>query len=205
MEIIIPEMKKRFNQSGIELMEPSEFITSDEKRKIYNEGPDKVELSGLLKFFAGGLFDRLSGVRDGQGSLSADGYAFYPLYASRIAGDFKAPATIGLITEDLDLDASLIISVNVNIEKGGKAFMFRGMELALIGLVDDDESIEYSGRIGAKTMNRYRDGLVYSGAFFAVEDIQIAKMNRKNGKIEEWYLDGFVEMSSRLTSDLIYG
>lgn len=203
--VILSGMKKRFNQSGIQLVEPSEFLTSDEKRKVYNEGAEKVELSGILKVFSGGLLNRLTGKREGQGTLSADGYAFYPITASLVATDFKAPSTIGLITEELDLDASLMISVKVSIEKGGKALMFRGMELALIGPINDDESIEYSGVIGARTMNMYRDGLLYSAAYFAVEDIQIAKMNRRNGAVEEWYLDGFSEMSGRLTSDLLFG
>jgi hypothetical protein len=202
---MLPEIKKVFNDSGVSLLEPNEFATSEEKQKIYNEGPEKIELSGILKVFSGGLLDRLQGKRKGQGTLSADGYAFYPITASLLASDFKAPAKIGLVTEELDLDASLIISVKVSIEKGGKALMFRGMELALIGPIDDDESIEYSGRIGAKTMNTYREGLLYSAAYFEVDDIQIAKMNKKNGEIEEWYLDGFPKMSTRLTSDLLYG
>jgi hypothetical protein len=205
IETMLPEIKKLFNDSGISLLEPNEFATSEEKQKIYNEGPEKIELSGILKVFSGGLLDRLQGKRKGQGTLSADGYAFYPITASLLASDFKAPAKIGLVTEELDLDASLIISVKVSIEKGGKALMFRGMELALIGPIDDDESIEYSGRIGAKTMNTYREGLLYSAAYFEFDDIQIAKMNKKNGAIEEWYLDGFPKMSRRLTSDLLYG
>ena len=205
IETILPEIKKNFKQVNINLMEPKEFASSEDKQKIYNEGAERVELSGLLKAFSGGLLAKLQGKRDGQGTLSADGYAFYPITASIIAIDFKAPSTIGLITEELELDASLIISVNVSIEKGGKSLMFRGMELALIGPINDDKSIKYSGRIGAKTMNRYRDGVLYSAAYFDVDDIQIAKINKKSGEIKEWYLDGFEKMSGRLTADLLYG
>lgn len=203
--IMLPQIKDEFNKSGVELFEPNEFIKSDEQRKIYNEGKDKIELSGILKVFAGGFLDKLQGNRVGQGSLSADGYEFYPITASLIASDFKSPAAIGLVTEELGLDSSLIISVNVSIEKGGKALMFRGMEFALIGPIADDESIEYKGKIGAKTMNYYREGVVYSTAYFEVEDIMIGKMDKKTGNIEEWYLDGFDMLTRRLAEDLVFG
>ncbi len=42
---------------------------------------------------------------------------FYPLSAKKISQDFKAPASVGLIAEDLELDAVLVITVNVSLKK----------------------------------------------------------------------------------------
>jgi len=71
--------------------------------------------------------------------------------------------------------------------------------MAVIGPVEDDESVEIKGIIGTKMLNLYRKGITYSNADFKVDDIQIAKMKKKSGEIEEWYLNRFGTLTSRLS------
>lgn len=77
MEEILPKIRAKYTSAGFNLMEPDEFITNEEQKKIYFNGPSRVELSGILKFFSNGLLNRLQGNSNGgTGSVSADGYAF---------------------------------------------------------------------------------------------------------------------------------
>ena len=205
MEKILPGIKAEYKNAGINLLEPKEFIDNEEKRQVYANGASQVELSGLVKFLSNGFFNRLQGERSGQGSVSADGYAFYPVTAKLVSQDFKAPASIGKITEQLGIDASLLIAMKVSIEKGGKRLVFRGFEMAIVTSIDDEEDKEYKGKIGAKLMNLYRDGLTMSAMYFDVEPITIADLEKKTGNVEAWYIDGIDQVAKRMTSDMLYG
>lgn len=119
--------------------------------------------------------------------------------------DFKSPSNIGLITEELGLDASLLIAVRVSIEKGGRSLVFRGFEMAVVTTIDDEKDKEYSGRIGAKLMNMYRDGLTMSASYFQMDPIMLADLERKTGNVEKWYLDGVDLVAERMTDDVIFG
>lgn len=119
--------------------------------------------------------------------------------------DFKAPASIGLIAEDLDLDAVLIITVNVSLSRNGKSLILQGIETGIVGPIDDDTSKEFKGVIGAGMMNKYRDGLTFSTVYFEVEPFEIAEINKKSGQIEKWYLEGLETVTSRMADDLIIG
>ncbi|MFC3880346.1 hypothetical protein ACFOSV_09180 [Algoriphagus namhaensis] len=202
---MLPVIENQFSQQGIAVQEPSEFIDNAEEQKIYDEGAETIELSGVLKAFSGGLLSRLQGKTEGQGSVSADGYAFYPITPSILSSDFKAPSTLGLLAEELGVDAVLVIAVRVSIEKGGKLLVCNGVEMGLFGPIADDESIDYSGVIGAKTVNIYRGGMMYSTAFFEVEQIPLGDMDKGTGQITQWYTDGLPKITERLTDDLIYG
>lgn len=206
MEEILPKIRAKYTSAGFNLMEPDEFITNEEQKEIYFNGPSRVELSGILKFFSNGILNRLQGNSNGgTGSVSADGYAFYPVTAKTVSMDFKSPSNIGLITEELGLDASLLIAVRVSIEQGGRSLVFRGFEMAVVTTIDDEKDKEYSGRIGAKTMNMYRDGMTMSASFFQMEPIMLADLERKTGNVKKWYLDGIDLVAERMTDDVIFG
>ena len=163
-------------------------------------------MSGLSKALRNSFTRMLTGDVAGQGSLSATGYEFYPLSASIVATDFKAPASIGLIAEKLELDAVLIITINLSLVKNGKSMVLHGIETAIVGPIDDDTSIDYSGVIGAGMMNKYRDGLSFSAVYFEVDEpFEIATLDKKSGSFEEWYLDGLDIVPSRMADDLITG
>ena len=205
LENMLPIFKTEFKADGISLLEPKDFLIDEEKKTIYQNGVDKVELSGLAKtlYKAGNFLERKN--KEVQGSLSATGYEFYPLSAMLISTDFKAPASVGLIAEDLELDAVLIITINVSLVKNGKSLALHGIETALVGPIDDDTSKEYKGKIGAGFVNKARDGLVFSAAYFGVEPFEIAKLDKKSGKFEAWYLEGLDTVTSRMADDLITG
>ncbi|GAB5527909.1 MAG: hypothetical protein Roseis2KO_57810 [Roseivirga sp.] len=203
---ILPAIKSEFTQAGINLLEPSEFIDNEEEREIYNNGASQVELSGIVAFMNSSIFNRLQGESNGgSGSVSADGYAFYPVTAKLVTQDFKAPASIGKITEQLGLDASLLIAIRVSIEKGGKKLVFRGFEMAVVTTIDDEKDQVYKGRIGAKVMNIYRDGLTMASSHFSVEPIVIADLQKKTGKVEAWYIEGIDRVAQRMTQDMLFG
>lgn len=202
---MLPVFQKEFQEQNISLLEPKEFLTSEEKTNVYKDGVNNVEMSGLSKALRNSFTRMLTGDVKGQGSLSATGYEFYPLSASIVATDFKAPASIGLIAEKLDLDAVLILTINVSLIKNGKSMILHGIETALVGPIDDDKTKEYKGRIGAGMMNKYRDGLTFSSVYFEVEPFEIAELNKKTGQIDEWYLDGLETVTSRMANDLIIG
>lgn len=203
---MIPVFTTKFKERDISLLEPKDFLTNDEKKRTYKEGANNVEVSGLTKVLSSVNSFLMGGKEEAQGSASATGYEFYPLSARGISSDFKAPASIGLIAEDLNLDAVLIITVDVSLVKNGKSMMLHGIDLALVGPIDDDTSIEYKGVIGAGTMNKYRDGLTFSTVYIhGLEPFEVAKLDRKSGKIEEWYLDGLDIVTSRMAEDLIIG
>ncbi|MBO6761462.1 MAG: hypothetical protein JJ909_10910 [Roseivirga sp.] len=186
MEEILPKIRAKYTSAGFNLMEPDEFITKEEQKN--------------------GLLNRLQGNSNGgTGSVSADGYAFYPVTAKTVSMDFKSPSNIGLITEELGLDASLLIAVRVSIEKGGRSLVFRGFEMAVVTTIDDEKDKEYSGRIGAKLMNMYRDGLTMSASYFQMDPIMLADLERKTGNVEKWYLDGVDLVAERMTDDVIFG
>ncbi|GGE31739.1 hypothetical protein GCM10010832_10080 [Psychroflexus planctonicus] len=205
LEHMLPILKTKFKAKSISLLEPKEYLNSEEKTTIYRDGVNKIELSGLSKSLQ--KLNKFFTKKDleVQGSLSATGYEFYPLSAKLVSTDFKAPASVGLISEELELDAVLIITVNVSLEKRGKSLVIHGIETALVGPIDDDTTKEYKGRIGAGMMNKYRDGLNFSSVYFEVEPFEIAELDRKSAKIEEWYLDGLDTVTSRMTDDLITG
>jgi hypothetical protein len=83
--------------------------------------------------------------------------------------------------------------------------VFRGFEMAVVTTIDDEKDKEYSGRIGAKTMNMYRDGMTMSASFFQMEPIMLADLERKTGNVKKWYLDGIDLVAERMTDDVIYG
>lgn len=203
---MMPVFTAKFKERGISLLEPKDFLTNEENKQAYIDGANKVELSGLMKVM-GSIGSILMGSKEqAQGTASATGYEFYPISAKAISSDFKAPASIGLIAEDLNLDAVLIITVDVSLVKNGKSMLFHGIETVIIGPINDDKSIEYKGRIGAGMMNKYRDGLTFSTVYFdRLEPFEIAKLDRKSGNIEEWYLEGLDTVTSRMTDDLITG
>jgi len=205
LEKMLPVLDSKFKNEGISLLEPKDFITDEAKMKVYEEGVDKVELSGLLKGLQKINTFLTKEDIEVQGSLSATDYAFYPLSAKKISQDFKAPASVGLIAEDLELDAVLVITVNVSLEKNGKSLVLQGVETGIIGPIDDDTSIEYKGVIGAGIMNKYRDGLTFSTVYFEVEPFEIAELDKKSGQVEEWYLEGLETVTSRMADDLIKG
>lgn len=206
MSVILPSIRAEYANAGINLLEPGEFLDNEQEREIYMNGASEVELSGLVKFANSSFFNRLQGKStDGAGSVSADGYAFYPVTAKLVSQDFKSPASIGKIIEQLGLDATLLIAVKVSIEKGGRRLVFKGMEMAIVTAIDDEKDKEYSGRIGAKLMNRYRDGLTMSAMYFDVEPFTIADLEKKTGNVEAWYIDGMDEVARRMTTDLLYG
>nr|WP_319272818.1 hypothetical protein [uncultured Draconibacterium sp.] len=206
LQEMLPVFSQSFQEKGITLLEPNEYLTDDEKKKIYKEGVNRVEMSGLSKALRNGFTRLMTGNVKGEGSLSATGYEFYPLSASIVATDFKAPSSIGLIAEELGLDAVLILTVNISLVKNGKSLVLHGIESALVGPIDDDTSIEYKGRIGAGMMNKYRDGLPYSSVYFAIEKpFEVAALNKKGGQISAWYLDGLNVVTSRMANDLIIG
>lgn len=202
---MMPVFTAKFKESGISLLEPKDFLTNEENKQAYIDGANKVELSGLMKVMSSVNSILMGGKEKAQGSASATGYEFYPLSAKLVSSDFKAPASVGLITEDLDLDAVLIITINVSLEKRGKSLVLHGIETALVGPIDDDTSKEYKGRIGAGMMNKYRNGMNFSSAYFELDPFEIAELDRKSGKIEEWYLEGLDTVTSRMTDDLITG
>lgn len=205
LKTMLPVFVDKFQAKGISVLEPKDYLDSEEKKTIYQNGVNKVELSGLSKTLQ--KLNKFLTKKDleVQGSLSATGYEFYPLSAKLISIDFKAPASVGLIAEDLGLDAVLIVTINVSLEKRGKSLVLHGIETALVGPIDDDTSKEYKGRIGAGMMNKYRDGMNFSSAYFELDPFEIAELDRKSGKIEEWYLEGLDTVTSRMTDDLITG
>ncbi|MBO3115943.1 hypothetical protein J4050_04250 [Winogradskyella sp. DF17] len=202
---MLPIFQNKFQEQNISLLEPKDFLTGEEKINVYKEGVNNVEMSGLSKALRNSFTRMLTDDVKGQGSLSATGYEFYPLSASIVATDFKAPASIGLIAENLDLDAVLILTVNVSLIKNGKSMVLHGIETALVGPIDDDKTREYKGRIGAGMMNKYRDGLTFSSVYFEVEPFEIAELNKKTGQINQWHLDGLETVTSRMANDLITG
>lgn len=42
-------LDSKFKNEGISLLEPKDFITDEAKMDVYQEGVNKVELSGLVK------------------------------------------------------------------------------------------------------------------------------------------------------------
>ncbi|EAZ82022.1 hypothetical protein [Algoriphagus machipongonensis] len=204
LESILPIFQDQFQAKGIALVEPSEFLTDEEKRKIYEEGGSRIETSGLVKTL-GSITSFLYNSKMGEGSVAASGYEFYPISVVNMSTDFKAPATLGLLVEDLDLDAVLILSVGVSLVKNGRTMVLHKIEAAIVGPIDDDQSKEYKGRIGAGMMNMYRDGLNYSSVMLEVEPFEVAKINKSEGAIEEWQLDGLDVVSKRMAADLIRG
>lgn len=203
---MLPVFNSKFDEAGISLLEPKDYASDEEKMNIYEEGVNKVELSGLSKSLQklNNFFTKKN--LEVQGSLSATGYEFYPLSAKSVSMDFKAPASVGLIAENLDLDAVLVLTINVSLEKNGKRLVLHGIESAIIGPIDDDTSIEYKGVIGSGMMNKYRDGLTFSTTFFELDEpIEIAELDKKSGKVEEWYLEGLETVTSRMADDLIRG
>ncbi|WP_425636591.1 hypothetical protein ACPUEN_14360 [Algoriphagus yeomjeoni] len=205
IETMLPIYGDQFKTKGISLIEPQEFLTDEEKRTIYKEGVYAIEVSGLVKSLLS-INTFLTGKdKEVQSSLSASGYEFYPVSASIMSSDFKSPASLGLIVEDLGLDAVLILTVNVSLVRNGKSLVLHGLEAGIVGPIDDDQSKEYKGRIGAGMMNMYRDGLSFSTTYFDVEPFEIAKINKSNGAIEEWYLEGLDVVTERMATDLIRG
>lgn len=203
---MLPVFRQEFQEQTILLIEPTDYLSDEDKTKIYKEGVSQVEMSGLSKALRNSFTRMLTGDVSGQGSLSATGYEFYPLSASIVATDFKAPASIGLIAEKLELDAVLIITVNVSLVKNGKSMVLHGIETAIVGPINDDSSKEYSGRIGAGMMNKYRDGLTFSSVYFELDEpFQVASLDKKSGAITEWYLDGLDTVTARMADDLIIG
>ncbi|WP_179020555.1 hypothetical protein [Winogradskyella forsetii] len=205
LDNMLPILKTKFEEENISLLEPKDYLTNEEKTNIYKEGVNKVELSGLSKSLQ--KLNKFFTKKDleVQGSLSATGYEFYPLSAKLVSSDFKAPASVGLIAEDLELDAVLVITINVSLENRGKSLMLHGIETALVGPIDDDTSKEFKGVIGAGMMNKYRDGLSFSSVYFEVEPFEIAELDKKSGEFEEWYLEGLDTVTSRMSDDLITG
>jgi len=203
-KLMLPAIKKKFSSAGITLKTTDEYLDSEEKMQIYREGASQVKVSGLVKFLTDGLHNRLQGENEGQGTVSADGYAFYPVTASVMASDFKAPGIVGKITENLGLDASLIISVNVSIEKGGKLLVFRGMGMAIVGPVKDEEDVEFRGKIGKKMVQYQRDGQALSSSYFTVDPIPLADMVKKTGEIEEWHTAGIDLVATRMVENMVF-
>lgn len=204
METMLPIYEDKFQAKGITLLEPKEYLTDAEKRRLYEEGPSRIEVSGLVKTL-GAINSFLTNADKGQGSATATGYEFYPISPNTLATDYKSPASLGLLVEDLGLDAVLVLSVELRLVKNGKSMVFNGMQAGLVGPIDDDQSKEYKGRIGAGMMNMYRDGMSFSSVFFDdVEPFEIAKLS-KSGSIEGWYLDGLDVVTERMASDLIRG
>ncbi|WP_439130708.1 hypothetical protein [Polaribacter sp.] len=205
LDIMYPVLEKEFQNKGIKLQQPTKFLDSEEKKKIYSNDIPNIELSGITKFANNSIFRRLQGMRSGQGSTAATNYTFFPVGADVYSSDIKSPAQIGKIAEKLDLDAVLIIGIKVSIERGGKSLVFRGVDVVISGPINDDESIEYKGRIGAKMMNQYRDGLVFSSVLVQPEAFKIADMKRKTGEITKWYLDDLDLVTERISDDLLVG
>ncbi|NVJ47485.1 MAG: hypothetical protein HWE07_10170 [Cytophagia bacterium] len=204
LETMLPEFEDQFQAKGIALVEPSEFLTDEKTQKIYEEGASQIEVSGLVKTL-GTINTFLTNSDTGDGSASATGYEFYPIPPSTLASDYKSPASLGLIVEDLGLDAVLVLSVDVSLVKNGRSMVLHGLQAGIVGPIDDDQSKEYKGRIGAGMMNMYRDGMSFSSVYFEVEPFEIAKINKSEGKIEEWQLDGLDVVSERMATDLIRG
>lgn len=204
-ESMLPVFSAKFKEEGISLLEPKDFADNASKEEIYKNGVSQIELSGLLKTLKSLNTFLTKEDAEVQGSLSATGYEFYPLSAKVISTDWKAPASVGLIAEDLELDAVVIITINVSIQKGGKSMVLHGIETAIVGPINDETGVEYKGRIGAGMMNKYRDGLTFSTVYFEVDPFEIAELDKKSGKIEAWYLDGLSTVTSRMADDLIEG
>ncbi|MHB0753631.1 hypothetical protein [Polaribacter sp. M15] len=205
LEIMFPVLEKQFQKKAIVLQQPLDFIDNPQKKEIYNTAIPNIELSGITKFANSKIFRRLQGIREGQGSTAATNYTFFPIGADVFASDIKSPAQVGKIAEKLGLDAVLIVGIKVSIEKGGRSLFFRGLNTVIAGPINDDESIEYKGRIGAKMMNQYRDGLVFTSVLVNPEAFKIADMKRKTGEITQWYLNDLDKVTARISQDLLVG
>lgn len=205
LETMLPIFEDHFEAKGIALVEPKEFLTDDDKKMIYQEGVNKIEVSGLVKSLLS-INTFLSNTdKEVEGAAAASGYEFYPVSASIMSSDFKSPASLGLIVEDLGLDAVLVLTVNVSLVRNGRTLVLHGLEAGIVGPIDDDQSKEYKGRIGAGMMNMYRDGISFSTVNFETEPFEIAKINKSEGTIEGWELDGLDVVSERMATDLIRG
>lgn len=203
-EIMYPALKKEFANANITLKTTSEYLDSQGDKEIYASGANEVEVSGLMKFLTSGFLNRLQGETQGQGTVSADGYAFYPVTARIMNSDYKAPASVGKIVEKLDLDAGLVLSVNVSIERGGKLLAFNGMEMGVVGPVKDEEDVEFRGKIGKKMVQYQRDGQGFASSYFGVDNIPLADMNKKTGEIIAWHTDGLETVARRMAQNIIF-
>jgi len=95
-------MKKRFKEYGMELLEPWDYLDTDEKRKAYNEIPFK-ELKGLRW---------VRGMTGAGAAGPAGGYRYLPL--AHLGASIKAQKLRDSYFNKLGVDALLIVGVDMN-------------------------------------------------------------------------------------------
>ncbi|NNF02721.1 MAG: hypothetical protein HKN22_08550 [Bacteroidia bacterium] len=183
-------MRNSFKEKGIELLIPSEFANTPEKKSIYNEY--EMEISKFVN-------------KVGNLGYLGLGDIFYPndfrmIWATKADGiDTKQQRSLGKLAKDLELGAIIAIEVATQID--GKNINFKGIGITMFGPnpIPFDPEAKYPGIMGAQG---YWEGRNYGYVRLNMsKDIAICKLKKK--EIVEDYSEGGAAVVNRTLNYLM--
>jgi len=126
-KVSLPTIKKVFKENGMEVLEPSEFLTDEAKKKAFNE--IKFTYSGDAERFADGAKKPRSRNEDDPTAGVVTGYAaiddiHFTLQFSPITNVLGST-----LPKALGVDAVLVVNTHVGANKHGSALMNASMYL----------------------------------------------------------------------------
>lgn len=188
----LPVLTESFQQAGISLLTPDQFLDTPEKKEAYANA--EIEISKLSKI-AGKLtsfFTKTSNTSD----ATPPGYELYPALLAAGGADMKAVDGAGELTEALGLDAILTIQIKVQLE--GKKLNFVGTSMAMhtYNPLPEDPNKNWIGK--------YYQGYLLSGLTMELDKpFEFAQLKKKSLKYAEY--NGYPEFFARLLPKLIDG
>lgn len=181
----LPELKDNFKSFGAELLTPEEFITSEEIRKAYNTF--NYEEKASAKMFSGESAANTIAVPAGQNFFYAENFT--------VPGFVKA---IGPKSEELGLDAVLIIKIEMGIDDKG-TISVQSMNYAMYGKnpTPKDPDKRY---VAVNPATGYNDYVVYSAKKLGGEKEAamnvVLSMENKTSKV--YHFEGIGKLVNKL-------
>ena len=165
---VISDLKKKFAENGAELLVPSEYLDTPEKRLFYYD-EFMPEVSKLGNF--------LSDI-ESRGVLVKAGVDDFRYFDMGAALDFKRAESLGYdLAKQLGVDAVLSIGIQIGTDK--KKGYLSTIKMVLHGpnpIAKEDKKY-----VAQKSGNGYNKGQIYvSGSFGLKKPIEIMKFNGVN-------------------------
>lgn len=180
-KVSLPTIKKVFKDNGMEVLEPSEFLTDDVKKKAFSE--IKFNYTGDAEQFAEGAKKPRSQNEDDATAGVVPGYAtiddiHFTLQFSPITNVLGST-----LPKALGVDAVLVVNVYVGANKHGSALMNTSMYL--FGPNPVAAPLEGAPKIPFTL--EYRPGLAYAVATYKknFEKVRLIPEDREDDTVED--------------------
>ncbi len=188
----IDPIKTAFSKEGMQILTPSEFLDSEEKRQAYENF--EMEVGRMARMVLGFVNSISDAATDAGFQVSATPAGYELIPAAMAAGDYKLNESMGKLTEDLGVDAVMVAFVDTKTDDRSSVYMKSGMALYGPNPIPKEEGKRYPGM-------SYNSGMYYGKTEVTPKNaIEFAEIKRK--EITEESYDGFGYIMGEAASQL---